>query len=244
MAMQDFLKRYTSSEWARFFMRDLHREVEPPVKTLTLSKDGLFPWMQDLKGKRVLFFCDLDGTLAPISPLPSQVRLPQETQKLLEKISRHTQLQFVVVSGRDQEFLQHQFVDHHLKFPLAACHGAYSYTPENDEWTNLIPHDSTRWKDSIMEILKLYTSRTPGSFIEDKACHYLALPEFAAGLCGFFGKQTVHRAGRNSYIFAGTGFKGEESHRGEVAPCLKRLLCSALAGETRVSAGCDHRSRR
>ncbi len=184
MAMQDFLKKYTSSEWARFFLRDLHREVVPTVKTLTLSKDGRFPWMRDLKGKRVMFFCDLDGTLAPISSLPSQVRLQEETQRLLSEISRNNHLQFVVVSGRDRDFLHHQFVDHHFKFPLAACHGAYSYSPESDEWTNLIPHDSTRWKDSIMEILKLYTSRTPGSFIEDKGhaitWHYRnSPPEFA-----------------------------------------------------------------
>lgn len=184
MAMQEFLKRYTSSEWARFFMRDLHREITPIVRTFPLSRDGRFPWMKDLQGKRVMLFCDLDGTLAPISANPSKVKLPSETQALLEQISLNPQLQFVVVSGRDREFLQQQFVKNDLRFALAACHGAYAFTPETQEWTNLIPHDSTRWKESILDILKLYASRTPGSFIEDKGhavtWHYRnSPPEFA-----------------------------------------------------------------
>ena len=124
--------------------------------------------MKDLKGKKILFFCDMDGTLAPISPYPSQVRIQQDTQELLKELSKTSTCQFVIVSGRDMDFLQHQFIDNNYKFPLAACHGAYSYTPETLEWSNLIPHDSTKWKEDILDILKLYTSRTPGSFIEDK----------------------------------------------------------------------------
>ena len=183
MAMHEFLNRYTSSEWARFFMRDLHKETPVIQKVFSISKDGTFPWLEELRGKSVLFFCDLDGTLAPISRHPSLVRIQNETKKILREMSE-TNCQFVVVSGRDRDFLQHQFTDLDYKFPLAACHGAYSYSPETQEWSNLIPHDSTKWKDDILDILKLYTSRTPGSFIEDKGhavtWHYRNSPtEFA-----------------------------------------------------------------
>lgn len=184
MAMHDFLNRYTSSEWARFFMRDLQREAPTNTQTLALSKDGKFSWMKELKGKRVTFFCDLDGTLTPIARHPTQVRIQRETEDLLRELSKNNNCQFVVVSGRDKEFLQDQFIGNDYKFPLAACHGAYSYTPETQEWVNLIPHDSTKWKDDILDILRLYTSRTPGSFVEDKGYavtwHYRnSPPEFA-----------------------------------------------------------------
>ncbi len=184
MAMRDFLKKYTSSEWARFFMRDLHREDSSKHQMFSLNRDGKFPWMKELKGKKVLFFCDLDGTLAPISNLPSQVRIQKETQELLKEIDKNPHCQFVVVSGRDRDFLSEQFIENDFKFPLAACHGAYSYSPESHEWQNLIPHDSTKWKEGVIDILKLYTSRTPGSFIEDKGhavtWHYRnSPPEFA-----------------------------------------------------------------
>lgn len=185
MQMQDFLKRYTSSEWASYFMRDLHIDSKNGQKQSTLSKEGKFLWMDNLKGKRITIFCDLDGTLAPIASKPSQVKLLPETLDILDQISKQSRVQFVVVSGRDRDFLQTEFIQtNQFQFPLAACHGAYSYSPENHEWSNLIEHDSTKWKDGILDILKLYTSRTPGSFLEDKGhavtWHYRnSPPEFA-----------------------------------------------------------------
>ncbi len=181
-AMRTFLHRYNSSEWARIFLRDLqYTTIER--KSLVLPDDGKFPWMNLLSGKRVVIFCDLDGTLAPISRFPSDVRLQEHTIDLLRKISQ-TSAEFVVVSGRDKEFLEEQFLRRDFTFPLAACHGAYYYSPFEEEWTNLVSHDSLKWKAGVMDILKLYTSRTPGSFIEDKGhavtWHYRNSPtEFA-----------------------------------------------------------------
>jgi trehalose 6-phosphate synthase/phosphatase len=48
----------------------------------------------------------------------------------------------------------------------------------------MIPNESTKWKDKVLEILDLYTKRTPNSFIEDKGhaitWHYRNSPrEFA-----------------------------------------------------------------
>jgi trehalose 6-phosphate synthase/phosphatase len=88
------------------------------------------------------------------------------------------------VSGRDKDFLEKEFVEKNFPFNLAACHGAYTYSPENKEWVNLIPHDSTKWKEQVLEVLKLYALRTPGSFIEDKGhaitWHYRnSPPDFA-----------------------------------------------------------------
>lgn len=183
-AMKDFLKGYTSSDWAKTILRDLLREPLQKESYQPLPQDGKFAWMKDLKGKRVLFFCDLDGTLAPITAHPKDVRLQAETIELLEMISKTHHTEFVVVSGRDKEFLEEQFLDNEFDFPLAACHGAYSYSPKDHQWHNLIPFDSTNWKETVMEILDLYTKRTPESFIEDKGYavtwHYRNSPrEFA-----------------------------------------------------------------
>lgn len=178
-AMKTFLHRYNSSEWARIFLRDLNY-ARSEKKAFILPQDGKFPWMNLLHGKRVVIFCDLDGTLAPISKLPSDVRLQAHTVELLRNIS-HTNAEFVIVSGRDREFLEEQFLDQEFHFPLAACHGAYYYSPAEEDWINLVSHDPLKWKSSVMDILKLYTSRTPGSFIEDKGhavtWHYRNSPE-------------------------------------------------------------------
>ncbi|MFP5385971.1 MAG: bifunctional alpha,alpha-trehalose-phosphate synthase (UDP-forming)/trehalose-phosphatase [Bacteriovoracia bacterium] len=185
IAMKDFLKRYTSSDWAKLNLRDLVREE--PVKKETLQilpAEGTFPWMETLKSKNILFFCDLDGTLAPIASNPKDVKLQSQTIELLQLIGQKKQCEFVIVSGRDKEFLEEQFIDNDFDFPLAACHGAYSYSPKDQRWHNLIPHDSTKWKETVIEILDLYTIRTPESFIEDKGhaitWHYRNSPkEFA-----------------------------------------------------------------
>ncbi|WPU66452.1 bifunctional alpha,alpha-trehalose-phosphate synthase (UDP-forming)/trehalose-phosphatase [Peredibacter starrii] len=183
-AMRDFLTHYNSSDWAKVFLRDLVREPVVTDTTLTLPSDGKFKWMNDLEGKKILFFCDLDGTLAPISSYPKDVRLNGKTIELLQMISEKKNCEFVVVSGRDKEFLEEQFIDNDFEFPLAACHGAYSYSPQDKVWHNQIPGDTTKWKESVKDILELYTQRTPGSFIEDKGhgmtWHYRNSPrEFA-----------------------------------------------------------------
>lgn len=183
-AMKDFLKKYTSSDWAKFILRDIVRNGQKNERRPETPNDGKFDWMRDLKDKRIVFFCDLDGTLAPISSFPKDVRLQEKTIELLQEISKRDHCEFVVVSGRDKEFLEEQFLDQDFQFPLAACHGAYAFLPADHRWHNLIPHDSTKWKEKVQEILDLYTARTPGSFIEDKghalAWHYRNSPrEFA-----------------------------------------------------------------
>lgn len=186
-AMKKFLMGYTATDWAQAIFRDLlwqpvkREEIEP------LSQHGRFSWMEKLHQKRVLVFCDLDGTLAPISLFPKDVRLQTKTIELIQSISGKKNCEFVIVSGRDKEFLEEQFIDNDFDLPLAACHGAYSYVPSDHRWHNLIPNDSTHWKEKVIEILDLYTKRTPGSFIEDKGhaitWHYRNSPrEFAAFL--------------------------------------------------------------
>lgn len=179
-SMKQFLMNYTSSDWAQVFLRDLSRGVSEKETSVQVTPEGVFSWMKNLREKKVVFFCDLDGTLLPIAEHPSQVKLGDETRRLLQEINENDKFHFVIVSGRDKEFLQDQFVKRKFKFSLGACHGAYSYSPEKGKWSNLVPHDSTKWREIVLEVLKLYMIRTPGSFIEDKGhaitWHYRSSP--------------------------------------------------------------------
>lgn len=166
--MIEFLEQYTSSDWARIYLRDLTKEIVIKEKSRIITSDGLMNWMKRLANKKVLFFCDLDGTLLPIAPHPSQVILPEETAKTLEFISQNKNFEFVIISGREKEFLQRYFIDRNHHFSFGACHGAYIYDKKDSKWQDLIIGDSLKWKETVEEILKLYTQRTPGSFIEDK----------------------------------------------------------------------------
>lgn len=183
-SMQEFLKNYTSSDWARIFLQDLGKDHLMTEKSTTLNSHGHFPWMKDITGKKTAVFCDFDGTLAPIASHPRAVKISPETSSLLEKISEDDQYDFYIISGRDKDFLHENFVHKGLKIGLIACHGAYSYSYEEKKWVDLIPYDTTKWKENVLEIFKLYSLRTPESFIEDKGhaitWHYRnSPPEFA-----------------------------------------------------------------
>ncbi len=167
-AMKEFLTRYTSSDWAKFILEDMAMEPKKKEIIKPMPLNGHFDWMKDIKGKKIVFFCDLDGTLAPIAPHPKDVKISNSTIDLLQAISEQKNCEFVVVSGRDKEFLEEQFLDFDFNFPLAACHGAYCYSPVDSQWHTRIPQDSTKWKDKVLEVLELYSLRTPESFIEDK----------------------------------------------------------------------------
>jgi trehalose 6-phosphate synthase/phosphatase len=179
-SMQRFLLNYTSSDWAQVFLRDLHREIPEKEKKTPVTSASFFSWMKTLRDKKVLFFCDLDGTLLPIAEHPLKVKMGDKTSRLLHEIASNKNFQFVIVSGRDRDFLQEQFISRDFNFSLAACHGAYAYSKQKGEWENLVPIDSSKWRDNVMEVLKLYTIRTPGSFIEDKGhaitWHYRSSP--------------------------------------------------------------------
>ena len=179
--MQNFLLGYNSSDWARLFLRDLCWHPKEEAYKKNFLSDGLFPWMSKIKNKKILFFLDFDGTLSPIASHPKEVKLESKTLELLQLLKKHQNCDFVIISGRDKEFLEEEFIDQDFGFKLAACHGAYSYVPNEHAWINNISNSPLRWKDNVFEILDLYTKRTPGSFIEDKGhaitWHYRQSPK-------------------------------------------------------------------
>jgi trehalose 6-phosphate synthase/phosphatase len=166
--MRHFLLNYTSSDWAQLFLKDLEKICIPNSASLNVSKDSLFQWLDHINKKRVLIFCDLDGTLTPISNHPSEVKLQAVTKKILFELTSLPLVDFIVVSGRDRSFLQKEFIENNLHLNLAACHGSVIYSKESKKWTDLSSEDATDWRKHVFDILKIYVTRTPHSFIEDK----------------------------------------------------------------------------
>jgi trehalose 6-phosphate phosphatase len=66
--------------------------------------------------KRVVMFLDFDGTLVRIAPVPTGVRLEDETRDILQKLARHRNLTLAVISGRQRAELQRYIGIQNLKY--------------------------------------------------------------------------------------------------------------------------------
>jgi trehalose 6-phosphate synthase/phosphatase len=121
----------------------------------------------------VFLALDYDGTLVPIRETPEAARPDPELVTLLEELSGLAGVRVAIVSGRDKDSLA-DFVGSH-PLSLVAEHGVWVRAP-GDEWRAKVDPASASWREPVLEMLKEYTTRTPGSRIEEKtagiAWHY------------------------------------------------------------------------
>jgi trehalose 6-phosphate phosphatase len=66
--------------------------------------------------KRLLVLLDFDGTLVRIAPMPSSVRLEEETRDVLKKLAGHQNVTLAIISGRQRAELQHFIGIRNMKY--------------------------------------------------------------------------------------------------------------------------------
>jgi trehalose 6-phosphate synthase/phosphatase len=121
---------------------------------------------------RRILFLDYDGTLVSFSKYPELATIDKNTLNIIRELSADPKNQIVIISGRDKDFLERQFID--VNVTLVAEHG-YFIKKINEDWVTTISSDA-QWKESVLPILKEYVNRCNGTFIEEKtgsiAWHY------------------------------------------------------------------------
>ncbi|HVY74037.1 MAG TPA: trehalose-phosphatase, partial [Puia sp.] len=123
------------------------------------------------KAKDKLILLDYDGTLVDYQPVP-QKALPSENLLLsLSKLHSSPHTDLVIITGRSYTDID-GFVGH-LPIDIVAEHGGM--IRENEEWRMLVQDDG-HWKQEIFPVMSRFTTRCPGTFIEEKkfslAWHY------------------------------------------------------------------------
>ncbi len=116
---------------------------------------------------------DYDGTLVPFHKQVNEAIPDAELLDMLTQLTKDPANDVVIISGRDYKTLETWLGE--LPLDFIAEHGAwYKYNAEN-EW-NTAPDLNTNGLQSIMQMMNMYTKRTPGAFIEEKsysiAWHY------------------------------------------------------------------------
>ncbi len=172
--MQDRLRKYTVSNWAEAFMKDLKRHT---VKSETTRANHVNEQvLHELTtayhaASNRLLMLDYDGTLMGFNTDPQAVKPDEELLELLEVLAKAEGNSLIVNSGRDHTTLE-KWVGH-LGIEMAAEHGVW--TRRGGKWSQA-PGMTNAWKERVMEVLDDMVERTPGSFVEEKeyslAWHY------------------------------------------------------------------------
>jgi len=163
--MQKRIKDYNVIEWVKDFLTSLDKisEENKKNKIKIISNDDIKKILKDFqKSQNRLIMLDYDGTLVDFKSLPYMAVPDRDLINILEKLSKKTNV--VILSGRKIDFLDKHFGN--INISLSAEHGAF-IKEQGGVW-NVMSNSDVGWKKEILFILKSYSNRLPGSYIEEK----------------------------------------------------------------------------
>ena len=173
--MQARISNYNVFTWAHDFFnqtfdtKGLQKSMSVRFVNSLISSEILANYR---KSDRRIIFLDYDGTLVPFAKFPELATINENTLEIIKKLSGDHKNHLVIISGRDKNFLETQFIG--INVSLIAEHGYYCRIGKGD-WKSTI-NTEEHWKDAILPIMNEYVSRCNGTFIEEKtgsvAWHY------------------------------------------------------------------------
>ncbi|HXW04039.1 MAG TPA: bifunctional alpha,alpha-trehalose-phosphate synthase (UDP-forming)/trehalose-phosphatase [Vicinamibacterales bacterium] len=138
--------------------------------------------MSRLLHRPLVLLLDYDGTLVPIAPAPELAAPDAELQLLLGELSRRSDVELHLVSGRPQAVFEEWFGG--LSAALWAEHGFWHRPRGGGPWqpAGVVPEQTM---EKVLPILEHFAAQTPGALVERKtaalAWHYrMAEPGFGA----------------------------------------------------------------
>ncbi len=170
--MQKQLRQNTVEKWAERFLerlQDIKRKEDGHAKNVLNGHEVRRIATTYQNAQKPLLVLDYDGTLVSFHDEPDQALPEKETKEILARLAE--QATVAIVSGRDHFSLDEWLGD--LPVELVAEHGQWQKT--NGEWEKET-EVGTLWKKEVQKVLREFTSKTPGAFIERKvsslAFHY------------------------------------------------------------------------
>lgn len=167
------LQYYNVNHWAGEFLRTLTSIGNDPALICKDLNQHLSVLQKDYQyANKRIFFLDYDGTLVGFKAKPEWAKPDHELKELLSKLTADPKNTVVIISGRDRHTLGKWFSEQPIH--LVADHGLWIKNLSED-WNQTVPVQND-WKDSVRNLMEVYSDRFPGSFIEEKeyslAFHY------------------------------------------------------------------------
>lgn len=223
------IQRYDVHVWAKTFLERLRSlDIQPAIqkKIQTLDFDGCLNRFKDSENRLILL--DYDGTLSPLKPLPHQAKPTAQLKKLLLSLTKQSDTDVAIISGRDYQTLESWLGD--LPMALVGDHGVW-LKERAQAWRQTIS-ENTHWMETIHPLVERFSDQMPGSFIEDKthsfAFHYrqcepdmvaVKLPELKEALRSIIGDQAIEIQDGHSVL----EIKDRRVDKGQAALSLSRL---------------------
>ncbi len=165
--MQTKLKGYCIEHWANDFIQrlDESKEIQNKLFRKYLDEQARQALIKDFnQSKERLIVLDLDGTLMPVSENPADSKPDIHLINLLDYLAKDPSSTIVITSGRDRQTLEEWFGK--VDVDIVGEHGAWIRKNEK-RWINQQSLNQN-WKEKIYNLLREYSLKTPGSFIEEK----------------------------------------------------------------------------
>lgn len=165
--MQRKIERADIFNWAQDFLDRLNemkgRKAKMPVKVT----DEVLEKIEHLYSvsQRRLILLDYDGTVVPFYKRPEDARPDAALLRTLKQLASDVHNDVVIISGRDNLTLEKWLG--HLPVKIIAEHGAW-YKEHGKGWQTAA-HLQTNWKADVSKTFANYSTKAPGTFVEEKA---------------------------------------------------------------------------
>jgi trehalose 6-phosphate synthase/phosphatase len=166
-AMQQRLSDYDVVQWVNDFLEQLFKikKEQSKLHLKKLDSNTIKKLSEDYdKAEKRCILLDYDGTLAPLTKIPSAAAPTDDVLDFLEQLCQDERNEVIIISGRDAKTLQ-QWLGH-LPINFIAEHGS-TLRYKGGDW-ELQSSVSSEWKDEIRPMLQSYVWRCAGSFLEEK----------------------------------------------------------------------------
>lgn len=163
--MKNRVMTYNADFWAQSFLGDLLKAEPSRNRPRDLLDNEELITRALTAGQRIAFFLDYDGTLREFEDQPAAAIPGEDLHALLRQLDQ-APIDVYIISGRSGETL-HEWLSGY-DFTLIAEHGNRYLLSGQTSWQSLNPDSDFSWKETVLEIFRLYEGSTPGSSIEEK----------------------------------------------------------------------------
>jgi trehalose 6-phosphate synthase/phosphatase len=165
----------TVHDWVSGFVAELELQSRTATHVpAVLTAERMAHLASELqRASRLAILVDYDGTLVRVEDTPELARPDAALIRLLDQLARCRNVDVHIVSGRGRTALEEWLG--RLPVTLWAEHALWRRDATQAEWRAAFAQDRA-WKNTVRDLMKRASGRTPGSLVEDKgdslAWHY------------------------------------------------------------------------